>query len=348
MSEEITEAVEVSEPIIEESIQEEVAEETVEAAEESGEIAEEVMEENAEALEQLEDDIEEAIENGATKEEVQNMIEEFTLKVNGKEIKRSIDLSDKEAIKREMQLAYAGRQSQQELAEFKKTLSSTISDWKNNPDAALKELGLDPDEYVKMKVEAQLAELEKSPEQKERERVQREIEEARAEAKKKQEELDRIKEEMEKEVYNKKVQEAANQLDEEFTAALDAHSSLPATPRVMKQLADTLMWSMDNAEQIGLDPNDIKLEDVIPTVEREIRNEFNQLLESIGDEALEAFLGQRTLDRLKKRRIQTAKKKTEKVPSVSSIKASETAKTAPPKEETAKRKQTIDDFLRSR
>src|SRR5690554_5823586 len=67
----------------------------------------ESFEENSGTAEDLEAQVQEAVENGASKEEIKNMIKEFELKVNGKTVKTKIDLADEEAIKRELQKAYA-------------------------------------------------------------------------------------------------------------------------------------------------------------------------------------------------------------------------------------------------
>jgi 23S rRNA-/tRNA-specific pseudouridylate synthase len=83
-------------------------------ASESAEAAEGI--EASDAGEQLQDQIAEAKASGASKKEIQKMIEKFELKVNGKNVVKEIDLSDKEAIKRELQLALAGRQNMQEMA----------------------------------------------------------------------------------------------------------------------------------------------------------------------------------------------------------------------------------------
>ena len=79
----------------------------------------EVVEVAAETESELKDEIEDAIEEGASEEEVKNMIREFTLKVNGKEFKRQIDLNDEEAVKKELQLGLAGRQAMQRSKELK-------------------------------------------------------------------------------------------------------------------------------------------------------------------------------------------------------------------------------------
>jgi hypothetical protein len=335
---------------VDDTVVDTVENETDDVIEESGEEAIDFSEEGGEQVSesQVQDVkdslVEEAKKQGATKEEIRQLKKVFDLKVNGKTIKKEIDLSDEDAVRRELQLAYAGRQSMQEKTELENMLRQQLGDWKSNPWQFFSDMGLDPDQLVESRVKDQLAELEKSPEQKERERIQKEIEKFRKEAQSKDEELKRIKEAQEEEKKQLAFEKASVELDNEITKALDAHSSLPATPRVLKQIADTMLWAYDNAEKIGINPDELSVDDVIPTVEREIRKEFDLLLSSLGDDALEAFLGNKTLDRLRKKRMSAAKK----IPSASSIKASETAKTATKDVVDNKPKMSIDDFMRLR
>lgn len=338
MSDEIIEAVD--------TVDNEVNEESGEITNEEADFSEEGGDNSTE--DQIEDTkdaiVAEAAKQGATKEEIKQLKKAFDLKVNGKTYRKEIDLMDEEAVRRELQLAHAGRQSMQEKTELENMLKQQLKDWKGNPWQFFQDMGLDPDQLVEARVKDQLAELEKSPEQKERDKIQKEIEKFRKEAQSKDAELKKIKEAQEEEKKALAFEKASVELDNDITKALDAHSSLPATPRVLKQIADTMLWAYDNAEQIGINPDELSVEDVIPTVEKEIRREFDALLAALGDDALEAFLGNKTLDRLRKKRMNAAKK----VPSVSSIKSNETAKIKEKEVDTKKKGMSIDDFMRMR
>lgn len=331
MSEEVSVEAEVSnEPIV----QDEVIEEQEAEVEASGEEGAEV-EVQAETEEELVEEIQEAAENGASEEEIKEMIEEFQLKVNGKTINRKLDLLDKEAVQRELQKAYAGQIAMQEKAEMEKALSAKVQEWKSDPSKFFADLQLDADEYTEMRMAQRLEEMKKDPAELEREKMQKELEEARKMLKE--------KEEREKEMeYQRLQEEAAMQLDNEISDALDAHATLPASPRVIRQIADTMAWAITPADQGGggFDPDEISVADVLPTVEQEIRKEVSDLMADLPDEVLEQYIGKKGLDKLKKKSIAKIKKAPKSAKSLNKPSAPK----APAKVE-PKKKGRLDDFL---
>ena len=329
----MSEAVEAAESVVEstETLGEEAAVEAVEEAiveSTEGESSEGVQ---AETVEELQEEVAEAIEDGATEEEVKQMVKEFELKVNGKTFNKKLDLSDEEAVKKELQMAAAGRQAMQEAAELKKMYADEL-DRLRDPSKALSvlaELGLNPDELAEMHLQQRIEEMKKSPEQLEREKMQVELEEAR----KKLQEQEEAAREAEIARLN---QEAAIQLDEEISSAIEAHSDLPNTPRVVKQIADTMLWAMEN----GYD--DVKAEDVLPTVKAEIKKEIAELMDQLPEEMMESFIGQKNLERMRKKRLNSMKK-TESAANLKQPVASEAVKKEEPR-----KKVNLSDFLRSR
>lgn len=309
---------------------EEVAEEVVEeVAEESTEESYSASEESPDTVEELEDAIEEAQEEGASAEEIASMIREFELKVNGKTINKKIDLSDEEAVKRELQKAYAGQQAMQKSAELEKIYAQEIERLKSDPFSVLEELGLDADELAELRIQQRIEEMKKSPEELAREQMQRELEEARQ---KLREQEDRAKEAE----FAKLQEEAARALDDEISTALDAHTTLAASPYIVKKVADTMMWAMDNGFE------DVTASDVLDTVEAEVKKEISSMMSQLPEEVMEAYLGQKNIDRLRQKRIKAVKE----TKNVSNLKK-ESAKPVEKKEEPAK-KVNIDHWLRSR
>lgn len=294
-------------------------------ASESAEVAEGI--EASDAGEQLQDQIAEAKASGASKKEIQKMIEKFELKVNGKNVVKEIDLSDKEAIKRELQLALAGRQTMQEMAELKKIYSQEIDRLRNDPFSVLQELGIDPDELSYSHLEKKVLESQKSPEEQERDRLQKELEELRGKAK--QDEERRIKAEQ-----SRLQDQAAQQLDDEIDSALDEYKHLPRSPRVVKHIASVMMWALDNGMP------DVTVKDVLPTVEKELKKEISDIIENLPEEFIEEFIGQRGMDRLRKKRVAQA---TQQPKSAANIKPSAPTKA---KEEKSTPRRSLEDFLR--
>ena len=137
----------------------------------------------AESEAELHEEISEAIEDGASEEEVKSMIQSFELKVNGKTFTKELDLSDPEAVKKELQMAHAGRQSMQKVKELEKSYDQALEELRGNPAEFFKAMGMDYDEMSYNHLKGINEQLQKSPEEQERDMFQKELEEARAEAK---------------------------------------------------------------------------------------------------------------------------------------------------------------------
>lgn len=260
------------------------------------ESAESQSQESSQQLEQSDSPevaIQDAIENGASKKEIQNMIKKFDLKVNGKTVSREVDLSDDNFLKNQFQLAEAARQSMQQSSELKKLYEKEVGRLRSNPWEVLKELGMDPDELAELRIQSRIEEMKKSPEQLERESIQKELQAAREEAKK-------LKEEKESGEFERMREQAAVQIEDEITQALDAHSTLPKSRHVVKRIADSMLWAMNN----GFD--NVSAEDVIPMVEKDLMEEFNRFMDDSPEEMIEKFVGKRNIERMRQKRIAKA------------------------------------------
>ena len=295
-----------------------------------GESVEESSESSGESEVALQSALEDAIASGASKKEVQNLIREFQLKVNGKVINKSIDLSDENSLRNELQLAAAARQSMQEAANLKKLYEKEVGRLKQNPWEVLQELGLDPDELAELRIQQRIEEMKKSPEQIEREKIQIELQAAREEAR-------RLKEERDSDQFEKLKEQAAVQIESEIEHALDAHKTLPKSRHIVKRIADSMLWAMNN----GFD--DVSAEDVMPLVEKEWRDEMSRLMDDSPEDVLEQLIGQRNLERMRAKRLNAMN--TSNAKSANSIKstASSVQKREEPKAEKIKQR----DFFRN-
>lgn len=254
----------------------------------------------AETTEELKEEIEGAIEEGASEEDVKEMIREFELKVNGKTVKRKVDLSDEENVKRILQREMAGQQAMQEAAELKKVYAEEIDRLKSDPWSVLNELGLDPNELAESRIKDQIEEMKKSPEQLENERIRKELEDLRKKNTEAEERAKQIE-------WSQMQQEAAVELETEIQTALDAYTALPQTPNVVQKIADHMLWAIENAEELGIDPDELKVTDVLPSVEQEYKRELNTLFDALGDEVFEEYIGKRNIERMRKKRLKAAK-----------------------------------------
>lgn len=252
---------------------------------------------------ELQEQVEQAIEEGATKEEIKQMIEEFELKVNGKTIKKTLDWNDKEAVKRELQLAAAAQQSMQKSRELEKAIEEEVRKLMSNPKDVLREMGLDPSKLAEDWLTEEVEQLKKSPEQVERERIEREVQQLRAELKK--------REDSEKQSRMLYLQEQEGiKLNKEVEESLKAYKTLPDTEKVRIRIADAMLFAIENAERLGIDASKVRVDDVLPTVEAELKSEMNGLLDMLPEDAFEAWGVHKAAERARKKKMDSIKKGT--------------------------------------
>jgi hypothetical protein len=249
----------------------------------------------APAAADLKQEIKDAVADGATKEEIQQMIEEYEIVVNGKNKKVKFDKNNKSEVKRALQLMYAGQSAMQDKAELEKMVTSELLKAKQDPWAFLQDqLGLDPDELLENRAKQKLEEMRKSPEQLEKERSMKELEEARKKLK-----------EMETEKENEKnlrmQNAAASELNSEITEALQQDKELPKTKKTVRRIADMMIWAMDNGFE------NVKVSDVLPAVKKEIQDEFREFVSELPEELMENYIGKNAIEKLRKRRLAAQK-----------------------------------------
>ncbi len=276
----------------------------------------------AETKEEFQEELSDAIEEGATEEEVQNMIKEFELKVNGRTVKKKIDLSDEEEIKRQLQLALAGQDSMQENSQIKKNLKEEIEFLQKNPWAGLEGLGFTKEQLdilAEERLRAQVEEMKKSPEQLEREKMQKELAEAR-------EQLEAERKAREEAVFQQLQEQQSVQLENEIMDALDSHQTLPKSQKTVSRIADAMLWAIEEGY------SDVTVNDVLPSVEAEIERELQGFMSELPEELLEKYIGKKNLERLKNKKLEQLRK----VPN--QHKVAETAKSLKKEEEDTKTK----------
>lgn len=251
---------------------------------------------NPETKEDLKEAVEDAIEAGASEEEIKDMIEEFEIKVNGKTKKVRVDLNNKEDLKKQIQLAEAGRLSMQELAELKKAVNQTLMEAKDDPWSFLEnELGLDTEALLEQRLEHVIEQKKKSPEQLEKEKMLSELEQERAAR-------ERLEKESKDREYQNNLQRQYTDLNNQIVDALSKDNELPKVPKTVRRIAEAMLKAMNK----GIP--DITVSDVLPYVKSDIKSEIQEFMASMPEEMVEAYLGSKTLDRLRKRRLAQAKK----------------------------------------
>lgn len=291
---------------------------------------------STESVEELQSELEAAAADGATKKELQQMVEEFELKVNGKTIKHKLDWNDKESIKAALQKSYAFNDVSNEYANVRKGLNTKIETWKKDPNSIFKDLELDKAQLLEQWVKEELEELELDPKDKairERDAKLKSYEEKeKAEIKRREDEA-----------VAKADSEALDALRGEIRGALESHSFLKPSEKLERRVADMMA-------SFSVNHPDITAEKVLPYVENEIIEEFNEIIENIPEEFIEKLLKSQSLEKIgKKMPKPIAKPKPKVMPQTTSQVAVPTASSVQAKAaQQASKKKSFEDVFSAR
>lgn len=261
--------------------------------------SEHVANSEAETEEELQDELEAAAAAGASTEELKSMVRKFELKVNGRTVEREIDLSDEEAIKRELQKSMAFTEKAKEAKELQQTYQKALEELINDPISALAELGVNVDDIAAGHIMKKIEDEQKTPEQREREKIQKELEEYREKLKKIEDEKNAI------EQARMQEQQMA-QLQEEIDNAWKmSNVTIPKNPKFISRAADALDWAESQVDEITGEPlfPDVTIADVLPLVEQEYFEEIGSFIK----EAPEDFLEKYSISRKAKKEAQKKK-----------------------------------------
>lgn len=273
------------------------------------------------------EELEEVAESDeATPEEKQEAKAELKrrmkFKVNGREVEREIDLNDETSLQELLQKGFAADERFQSASSLEKKMKEFAALMQADPIQALIAAGHDPDKLTEAYMEKRVQELAKSPEQQQLEKLQKEIEKER-----------KLRETLENEKLTAEQQkveaEYSRQLDEEITSALGS-SDLPKSPYVVKRIAENLMLGIEQGNE------DITVQDVLPIVERQIKDEIRQMFEAMPEDVIEKTLGNDVSSKLRKRRLSNMKKAPEGASAVKPTGQSEINKAKAAKEDAPK------------
>lgn len=177
------------------------------------------------------------------------------------------------------------REKFQKSAQTEKQLQNLVQSLKANPKAVLSQLGIDPHEFAEMTLAEKLAELQKSPEQ-------RELDELRSFKKQQEEAIEAQRKQMEAQEFSKREQTAMQSLDSEIAKAF-AESGLPKRPTFIRMIAGDMRAAALRGE-------DLTARDAASKIKQDLQSDFRGLLENLEpDAALREYLGEETFKKLR-------------------------------------------------
>lgn len=266
------------------------------------------MSENLEApeLESQEVSSEEVVETENPAQMTEEQLEEFILKVNGREIKEKINLKDRERITRALQMEKAAQQAFQERAITAKALEETQEDvrefleqFTSNPLSII----MSPEFNLTVEQKRSLAEAilredlensQKTPEQLALEETKRKYEELLAE----KEALEEARREQEQARLE---QQAAAELEQEIVEAIEV-GQLPRSTYITKKLADLAYIAYSN----GID---LSMKDLIPFVKQQYKKDIAEMLGILTDDEVELLVSKDRIRSIRNKQIQSVKPK---------------------------------------
>lgn len=230
----------------------------------------------------------------AAEQALQEMLEEFELKVNGKTVKEKVNLNDKARIQKALQMEKAAQEAfqgkaatEKQLREYEKTVDDFFQKLQKDPMSILS----NPDLNISREDRRKLAEMilndeleieSKSPEQ-------LELEKARAELEKLQNEKKASESAKQKAEFERLQQDAAIQIEKEIMEAIDV-GELPKSNYITQKMADLAYIAFTN----GID---IDMKELIPLVKKQYIDDMRDMLSKLPDDLVEDLISR---DRVKK------------------------------------------------
>jgi hypothetical protein len=248
----------------------------------------------------------ESMETEVSASPTEEQIEEFVLKVNGKEIKEKVNLKDKERISKALQMEKAAHQAFQEraitakqLQEIQEDVSEFLEQFTSNPLSVI----MNPEFNLSKEQKRQLAEAilkedleesQKTPEQKEKEELAKKYEALLAEKA-------AIEEERREQEQARLEQEAAIELENEIVQAIEI-GQLPKSTYISKKIADLAYIAYANGINLSIN-------DIIPFVKQQYKKDLSEMLGVLNDDEVEMLVSKERIRQIRNKQIQSVKPK---------------------------------------
>lgn len=268
------------------------------------------------------------------KKEELKRIKKLKLKVDGREIEEEVNFDDDEYLTRQLQFAKAAQNRMQEYSNLQREVVQFVNMLKQDPRRALSDpsIGVDVKDLARQIIEEEIANSQKSPEQLEKESLQRELQALKEEREREKEdfrntELTRLKEQ-EYERYDMLMTQAIEKTD------------LPKSPYIIKKMADYMLLGLEN--NIDLTPDE-----VLPLVRDEIYNDIKEMFGAMPEEVIENMIGKDVFNRVRKKNLAKAKGQTAAPPVPLKAAIKDTGKTSANQEKKpAGKKMTYREFFK--
>ena len=273
------------------------------------------MSESVEAVESSENEVESQIEETidaseeaevVTEEVKKELIKTLKLKVNGKEIEESlpfeIPAEHAEYFKKQLELAKAGHLNMQEASKIRKEAEQYQTDMrellialKEDPESVLSHpnLGIDLKEFAKKIIQREVENASKSPEQKEREVLEKK-------AKDLEERLKQIEEEKRNQERQRLESDVSQKITDGIISSVEKEG-LPKDPRVIARFADALRVGAQYGVELTPD-------EIAPLIKKQMYEEAQYITSMLSDDDLEGMISRDRINKVHKQILSKMKK----------------------------------------
>jgi hypothetical protein len=254
---------------------------------------------NDSQVESHDSDTTEEVESNSVQTQAEiKRLNKLKLKVHGEEIEEELPFEieeDPEVVEyltKNLQLGKAAQRAMQEKATYEQQVKHFFQGMKTNTREYLMQMGIDPKEFAAQVIEEEIKKAQLTPEQLQAMELQEEL-------KKEKEARQREKEEYERQEFERIQQIEYERIDNQMSEALES-SDLPKTPYVVRKMAEYMLA----ASKRGID---LSAKDVLPVVREELLGDLKTIINSLGEDAAEEFIGKEVLTRFRKKNIAKAK-----------------------------------------
>jgi hypothetical protein len=252
----------------------------------------------------------------------------YQLKIDGKEEKFDFDPTNEEELVKHLQMSRVSQKRMQQFSEYENNVKGLFELLQKDPIKVLGDPRLGISEEVRQKmaqsiINNEIEELQKSPEQRERDRLQKEYENL----KKAHEEEKQARDAAD---FSRLQDQYASQLDTDISAAIQ-QQGLPKTARTVRYMAEALMFCVQNNIPMGA-------KDLGSLIKKQTLGDFRDMISSLPDEDFEDWLGKDQITRIRKRTLARVKNAAQQASDVRSTgtksqdKSSKTDKKVPMKD----------------
>lgn len=221
----------------------------------------------------------------------------YQLKIDGRDEKFDFDPTNEEELVKHLQMSRVSQKRMQQFSEYENNVKGLFDLLQKDPIKVLSDPRLGISEEVRQKmaqhiINNEIEELQKSPEQRERDRLQKEYENL----KKAHEEEKQARDAAD---FSRLQEQYASQLDTDISAAIQSQG-LPKTARTVRYMAEALMFCVQNNIPMGA-------KDLGSLVKKQTLGDFREMISSLPDEDFEDWLGKDQITRIRKRTLARVK-----------------------------------------